>query len=619
MSASSRRTNLDVAAAKPTVAPDILFDSRPYSVKRKSLRLATMHYHLKPGGVVSVMRDTARALSFHSLFEPLQIDVIASVDSEEHARGFFDGVREDGRRGRFRVLEVPELAYRHKPYGSRAAFLQASEELATKILKLLDVESSAPDCPFVLHSHNVSLGKNPSATMAFKRIGEMAAEHSLPLWLINQVHDFAENKRPEQLSAFRACTGRYDEGFARSFMYPMGGNMVYLTINTSDMENLVELGIPADRIFLLPDPVDVAKLEQKPLWELDSQAFAGLKAPPSDYREEMLRRLADFASCTRQVFDASLPVLLSPLKVMRRKNNVESLLLSVLFGYLGQRYQLLITLDANSKHDIDYSEKLKAFAGSRKLPLVIGFGNEMITGAAKRQIRNGKVERFSMCDLNALCAGVVTTSVVEGFGFAYHEGWVSHRPVVGRKIPGLVRDFEANGMALDHLYNRLAVSMSDLPGLRHRFFEAYARALREPEVQRDSPCRMPESVPNEKLFRLGGEDCVDFADLNAEMQFELIDSLLHDRSLATRFLDRNPVVTEAYGLLRRPPPELIESNGDVVRSRYSLEAMARRLENLIARIDSIYRQPCEAVELTAERHAAVINRYRSIQNMRLLF
>ena len=56
---------------------------------------------------------------------------------------------------------------------------------------------------------------------------------------------------------------------------------------------------------------------------------------------------------------------------------------------------------------------------------------------------------------------VITTSVLEGFGFAYLEPWVLDRVVVGRSIPFITPDFQAQGMKLGHLYNVLIVDEQD--------------------------------------------------------------------------------------------------------------------------------------------------------------
>ena len=222
---------------------------------------------------------------------------------------------------------------------------------------------------------------------------------------------------------------------------------------------------------------------------------------------------------------------------------------------------------------------------------------------------------------------VVTTSVVEGFGLAYHEGWLAGKPVLGRRIDEIVRDFEDNGMRFDHMYERLAISLDDLPNLRRRLIEAYEQKIsasqagrqRSAALTRVSPCDIIEL----KLFPSGGQDCVDFADLSAEMQIELIDRLRDESGPAKRLIDRNLAVVAAYGILENITSESVESligsNSGVTRARYSLDAMAQRLKNLFETGDSLYRSEFGRVALTPENHEAVMRKYHSPEHMRLIF
>jgi hypothetical protein len=56
---------------------------------------------------------------------------------------------------------------------------------------------------------------------------------------------------------------------------------------------------------------------------------------------------------------------------------------------------------------------------------------------------------------------VITTSVLEGFGFAYIEPWILDRAVIGRSIPFITPDFQMQGMKLGHLYTVLLVNGQD--------------------------------------------------------------------------------------------------------------------------------------------------------------
>ncbi len=601
-------------------------DMKPVGPIRKRLRLGLMHHHLGPGGVTSVIRDIALALAGEAGFDRLQIDIFASVRSKASAQRIFGGIERIAP-GRLRIVDIPGLAYRKEPRPNRESFMRAARKLAKEIMGQIDLAECDHKNPYILHSQNISLGKNPTATMALRLIARAAIERKLPLWLINHIHDFAENNRPEQMRSFYGCSGRRDEAFARGFMYPNLPNIVYLTINSADIDNLLTMGISRDRIFLMPDPIDSEPYTKGPLWERSERELATIELKPTDFKGLMVRRLEGYVASKNQVFDPSLPILLSPLKVMRRKNNSESLLLLTLFRRLGHDYQLLISLDANSPSDAAYSKRLKDFALRHRIPVTIGFGHELISEGGGRRISKGVVKQFGLCDLYALCEGVLTTSVVEGFGLAYHEGWLCKRPVVGRKIPQVVRDFEAAGMSFDHTYEKMAVSLDDLPDLGNRLRREYGEEIRKsrlgPKAQEIFPPHPSDDIVDAKIFSVGGADCIDFADLSLNMQLELIDKLDSDLPFADRFVERNPAVARSLEIIGNRDSQaverLINSNAAATRRSYSLKATAERLKNIYRAGDSIYMNADEPKPLTAENHAAIIQRYQHPENLRLIF
>lgn len=52
---------------------------------------------------------------------------------------------------------------------------------------------------------------------------------------------------------------------------------------------------------------------------------------------------------------------------------------------------------------------------------------------------------------------LVTTSVAEGFGLAFLEPWLAERAVVGRDLPEITHEFQAEGVDPGGLYTRLEV------------------------------------------------------------------------------------------------------------------------------------------------------------------
>src|SRR5204863_5835956 len=109
------------------------------------------------------------------------------------------------------------------------------------------------------------------------------------------------------------------------------------------------------------------------------------------------------------------PFLLSPMKVMERKNNAEAVELIKRL----RRYHLVISLDASSPRDRAYSDRLKRKIRRERLPVFIGVGEAF----------DDPLPLFDAAH------AIVTTSRQEGFGYAFLEGWLRGKLVVGRDIP----------------------------------------------------------------------------------------------------------------------------------------------------------------------------------------
>jgi hypothetical protein len=132
-------------------------DPQPRPVAGMAVRLAILHYHLRPGGVTTVIRNSQRALA-----------------------------------DRFDVTVLADFGYDDRPARSQARISRRGDLLARRLqdrLKGVDV----------LHTHNIGLGKHPRLTCAVK----LLAKRLGTIQVINQVHDFPEDARPAQLRALR--------------------------------------------------------------------------------------------------------------------------------------------------------------------------------------------------------------------------------------------------------------------------------------------------------------------------------------------------------------------------------------------------------------------------------
>ncbi len=328
------------------------------------MKTAMLHYHLRPGGVTTVIRNAKRALA-----------------------------------GGHEIRVLTDFGYDDRPARGRREFLAEGRSL----LKKLPQDGR-------LHTHNIGLGKNPRLTCAVKMLAERGQVH-----ILNQIHDFPEESRPAQLRALRHCTGRRDDQFYRELCYYDLRNVQWATLTSTDAEKLAARGIPRRKIHVLPNPVDDEFFTQP--------CRVGARSVIAAYAREHRYR-----------FDPAKPFLLSPMKVMERKNNAEAVeLIAQLPGW-----QLVISLDATSPRDRAYSNRLKQRIRREKLPVVIGVGQAF----------------ESPLPLFHAAHAILTTSRQEGFGYAFLEGWLCGKMVVGRDIPGVTQDFITAGLDLTHLYRQ---------------------------------------------------------------------------------------------------------------------------------------------------------------------
>lgn len=177
-----------------------------------SSRHLLVHYHLRPGGVTTVLREQARALAAAGR------DVwIATGEAPSAESGEFPA----------RVVVIPDLGYRDAALAPHA-LARAHDQL-----------SALAGPRGVLHFHNPTLAKNPSLPALAARLA--ASGHALLL----QIHDFGEDGRWPAGNK----PGDHDR------FYPTGPRLRWLVLHPDDRRVLIKAGIPAPETAILPNPV----------------------------------------------------------------------------------------------------------------------------------------------------------------------------------------------------------------------------------------------------------------------------------------------------------------------------------------------------------------------------
>lgn len=182
------------------------------------MRIAILHFHLRPGGVTRVIEMARDALvaAGHDVL------VVSGEPQPEAGRLPVDA-----------VAVAPALRYGVES----ARWRELKEEVEACI------NTRWPGGADILHLHNHALGKNfalPLATAAWAREGRRLLLH---------IHDFAENGRPENYRLLLEQLGG-EEGLRRT-LYPVSSRVAYGLLNKPDLHRMAAAGT----CHWLPNPV----------------------------------------------------------------------------------------------------------------------------------------------------------------------------------------------------------------------------------------------------------------------------------------------------------------------------------------------------------------------------
>jgi hypothetical protein len=188
------------------------------------LRVAIVHYHLRPGGVTRVIEAAVAALSDKGF----RTTVLAGeTPNETHVQAPHHQL-------------VEELAYGRGKTLSGRDLLDIMTQAAARSL------GAAPD---LWHFHNHSLGKNIAVPCA---VEEMA---SRGMRLLLQIHDFPEDGRPGNYQLLLKEIGGGQPATLGRRLYPQGGHVHYAVLNGRDLRFLCGAGMPEEQVHCLPNPV----------------------------------------------------------------------------------------------------------------------------------------------------------------------------------------------------------------------------------------------------------------------------------------------------------------------------------------------------------------------------
>lgn len=430
------------------------------------MKIVLIHYHLKTGGVTTVIQRQAAALQAAG-WDVMILTGEAPPDDFPFSASF-----------------IPGLGYEHLLEGDHSA-----ENVFRSILNT--IQRCWPGGPDVVHIHNPTLAKNKILQMILKKL------HAAGITLLCQIHDFAEDGRPDAY---------FDESYVEDCHYAV--------VNQRDYQLLLDAGLDSRGCHFLPNPVSTPPIQS-------------------------------------QAAHAKQGSILYPIRAIRRKNIGEAILLSL---YLKPPGLVQITLPPNSPGDFGPYYQWRDFVQRHRLSI---------------EFESGLKKEFSA--LMQQCRYVLTTSITEGFGFAFLEPWCMGKALWGRLLPDICRSYIDAGIRLDHLYTHLVVPIHwlEAEALRHQWktvmhsvSERYNFALSQHQI-------------DDAWSVVATGDFIDFGLLSEPFQRPIIEKVMSESAAYQRLIALNP-------FLSRPgPPEIsgdwLEQNSAAVVQHYSAENYTIRL------------------------------------------
>lgn len=392
----------------------------------------------------------------------------------------------------------------------RSGSPEMAENLADRLMRIATAElGGAPD---IWHFHNPTLAKNVLLPTTIQSLASQGAR------LLLQIHDFAEDGRPGNYASQRAY---FDSLKAfRETMYPIAKHVHYATLNRRDRDILRAVGAPSANLHIIPNAVPDLLTTTNP---------------------------------TERPFSQEKLFAFYPTRGIRRKNLGELLLLALAYR---DQVDFATSMRPENTEWMAIHDAWENLARELELPVHLGIAD---------------AGSYAFTDLLGWSDFIVTTSVAEGFGLIYLEPWIAEKPLMGRDLPEITRDFAARGIHLDHLYRRIDVPLDWIGS--DSLDRATESMLSRTYLAYDSP--LPRSAKKVSLRHWIQKDRIDFGLLDESFQEKVLRRIAEDPKLLHEIeLPMLPVI----------PAQEIEKRRDLVRSTYHLDQYGDLLGDTYARI-----------------------------------
>jgi FMN phosphatase YigB (HAD superfamily)/glycosyltransferase involved in cell wall biosynthesis len=377
------------------------------------MTVAIIHYHLGPGGVSKVIAAASRVLTTSGIRHVILVgSVPGDVAPDLPVRvvlglGYGRDVSPKRPAGEMPMNEneVPSI---DSPPAERLGNASLPEELRSAAL---DALGQAPD---IWHFHNHSLGKNPLIADVVARFAEENER------LVLQIHDLAEDGRPENYRMIAECRN----------LYPVSPRVRYAFLNARDMGIFTGVGLPEEQARVLVNPISLTS-----------------KSP---------------------IPNPQSPILFAPVRGIRRKNLGEIVFLSALAPE-GARFA--VSRAPLNPAALPVHDTWRRFARKHQLPIEFDVVDRFAPAAGASPDFESWV---------AHSTHFVSTSVAEGFGLTFLEAIAHGKPLVGRNLTHITAEHARHGIRAGNLYDRILVPAEwvDLVVLREHLTTTLGRNYR---------------------------------------------------------------------------------------------------------------------------------------------
>ena len=522
------------------------------------MTIVVFHYHLLPGGVTSVIYQTVCALATH----------MPDAGDVHLVSGRADGMVALTKRLAASVAGRMKLTFSVHPQIDYVAHPDDRADMRRRtdaIVALLTTNHLDSDSIWWVHNHH--LGKNPAFTAALSHIARQHPDQRMIL----QIHDFPECARYKDYRVQRAFLG--------DACYPQHPAIAYTLINGRDARLLAQAGIDETRIFVLPNTIDGAPVP-----------VSTATASPRDQQARLRQRLTNHFGNEYGTLDQAAPLALYPVRTIRRKNALEAALVCLIGASVTDTdagepaanvcpFNLIVTLPGLSPAERPYSDFVHDAFRQGIIPGLWGIGNTLAHAGI---------------EYHQLIAGadvILSSSVQEGFGFAFFEALRAGKPLVARWLD-ILTDYEPLLRSGDPLlYTGIDIDLDHPIATQWRttLRDDYARWL----------CTIAEYLVPEthRILRhqvetLLSQPRIDFSYLRPDMQIEILRTM-HDPEYRTAIGMLNPQIPIALRNALAHP----QRRHDKTRLQHTLgsHGFCSRVQRIFDIISQPHDTPCRIV------------------------